>query len=508
MDDAADEDYDFDYEEDEDEDVDADIENMYYNAKAKRSEDEDDAIADFEKVVEKEGSQKGDWGFKALKQMTKINFRRGQHTDALRSYTQLLGYTKSAVTRNYSEKSINGILDYVSAESANGSTSSSKRVADGRRGSQAATSNAIDLATMEKFYDVTKKALEEAKNERLSIKTDLKLARLWLARGEFGRLAKILKDLRTYCTAADGSDDQSKGTILLEIFALEIQMYGETANFKKLKETYDATLQVKSAIPHPRIMGIIRECGGKMHMSEKNWESAQIDFFQAFLNYDEAGSAQRIQVLKYLILAHMLMGSDINPFDSQETKPYKNDSQIVAMTDLVGAYQRREVHEAERILAENHSTIMDDPFIRTYIDDVLKGLRTQYLIDLIQPYTRIGLDFLSKQLNLSVSEVEDLVATLILDARIVGKIDQVEKRLELDRPRTRASIQSANGLPGSSLSQGTISEQRYAALNRWADEISRLGVLIEEKHANSTATALNASGSGTSGAGRFALNVQ
>ena len=63
MDDAADEDYDFDYEEDEDEDVDADIENMYYNAKAKRADNIDEAIHDFEKVVEKEGTQKGDWGF-------------------------------------------------------------------------------------------------------------------------------------------------------------------------------------------------------------------------------------------------------------------------------------------------------------------------------------------------------------------------------------------------------------------------------------------------------------
>ena len=30
-------------------------------------------------------------------------------------------------------------------------------------------------------------------------------------------------------------------------------------------------------------------------------------------------------MLKYLVLTTMLMGSDINPFDSQETKPYKND---------------------------------------------------------------------------------------------------------------------------------------------------------------------------------------
>lgn len=39
-------------------------------------------------------------------------------------------------------------------------------------------------------------------------------------------------------------------------------------NSSVLQETYDATLQVKSAIPHPRIMGVIRECGGKMRMSE------------------------------------------------------------------------------------------------------------------------------------------------------------------------------------------------------------------------------------------------
>ena len=33
------------------------------------------------------------------------------------------------------------------------------------------------------------------------------------------------------------------------------------------------------------------------------------------------------------------MKSGINPFDSQEAKPYKNDNEIVAMTNLVTAYQ-------------------------------------------------------------------------------------------------------------------------------------------------------------------------
>jgi hypothetical protein len=87
-------------------------------------------------------------------------------------------------------------------------------------------------------------------------------------------------------------------------------------------------------------MGVIRECGGKMHMAQREWEKARTDFFEAFKNYDEAGAQRRIQCLKYLVLANMLMNSDINPFDSQEAKPYKSDPEIVAMTDLVSAYMQ------------------------------------------------------------------------------------------------------------------------------------------------------------------------
>lgn len=71
-----------------------------------------------------------------------------------------------------------------------------------------------------------------------------------------------------------------KGTQLLEIYALEIQIHTEQKNTKRLKELYNKALTIKSAIPHPRIMGIIRECGGKMHMHERSWSDAATDFFE------------------------------------------------------------------------------------------------------------------------------------------------------------------------------------------------------------------------------------
>ena len=117
-----------------------------------------------------------------------------------------------------------------------------------------------------------------------------------------------------------------------------------------------------------------------MHLREGEFEKAHTDFFEAFKNYDESGSPRRTTCLKYLgsgsaltphslplssiscpcsfttltmaipVLANMLMKSGINPFDSQEAKPYKNDVEIVAMTNLVTAYQNNDINEFENIL--------------------------------------------------------------------------------------------------------------------------------------------------------------
>lgn len=283
---------------------------------------------------------------------------------------------------------------------------------------------------MEKFYSQTLESFQ-ANNERLWLKTNIKLARLWLERKEYTQLIKLVKELHRACQKEDGTDDPSKGTYALEIYALEIQMYADTRNNKRLKALYQRALKVRSAVPHPKIMGIIRECGGKMHMSEENWKESQTDFFESFRNYDEAGSLQRIQVLKYLVLTTMLMKSDINPFESQETKPYRNDPRISAMTDLVDAYQQNDIRRYESIL-QNNKDVLADPFIAENIDEVTRSLRTNGVLKLIAPYTRFNLSFIAKQLKISVAEVQDIVGFLILDKKLDGKINQEKGTVEID----------------------------------------------------------------------------
>eukprot|EP00096_Caligus_rogercresseyi_P014065 TRINITY_DN6602_c0_g1_i1.p1 TRINITY_DN6602_c0_g1~~TRINITY_DN6602_c0_g1_i1.p1 ORF type:complete len:170 (-),score=78.68 TRINITY_DN6602_c0_g1_i1:181-621(-) len=109
-----DEDYELEYSEDSNSEPDVDLENQYYNSKALKEEDPRGALENFQKVLDLEGGEKGEWGFKALKQMIKINFRLQNYEEMMQRYKALLTYIKSAVTRNHSEKSINSILDYIS----------------------------------------------------------------------------------------------------------------------------------------------------------------------------------------------------------------------------------------------------------------------------------------------------------------------------------------------------------------------------------------------------------
>ena len=165
-------------------------------------------------------------------------------------------------------------------------------------------------------------------------------------------------------------------------------------------------------------------------MSNNEYEEASKTFFQAFKSYDEAGDKSRLRCLKYLVLASMLHASQINPFDSQEARPYRDDPEIVAMTNLVRAFHSNEIHNFERILRQNQGRIMDDEFIREHIEELLRTIRIQVLRRYIRPYQRISLAAIAIALNdIPISEVESLLTSLILDGKLDGLINRTTNTL-------------------------------------------------------------------------------
>ena len=436
-------DYTDDDEEDNQDDFEIAIENAYYNAKGLKETDVAEAETAFLGVISMEQAEMvkqagdggggsspkkyGPWGFKALKQLMKLHLLTGDSAKAMERYTELLVcVAEGVVSPNAIEKGVNGTLERVSALLVQGGGDGDE---DGDDDKKALARNVYD-ATISVFHPQT----GSSPNERLWFKTLLKFGQLLYEMKETAKLQMVIRDLLRGAggDSAGGSTGEgataSGSTNLMEIMALQIQLYSRQKDNKKLREVFDKAMRVQGGIPHPRTLAIIQELGGKMHMQSREFEKAATTFFSAFKSNDEAGDRARLRCLKYLVLSSMLHASSINPFDSQEARPYRDDPEILAMTQLVSAFQNNEIKKFESILRSSQGrTIKNDEFIAEYLSDLLRTIRTQVLIKVIGPYERISLKAIARELNgIPTEDVESLLVALILDGRLKGRIDQVD----------------------------------------------------------------------------------
>lgn len=468
------------------------LENMYYNAKGLRDESFNDAADAFEDVIVQERQELSDnygpYSFKSMKQLVKLQLRTGNYTDMVKYYTRLLDIIgEGNISPNSVEKGINGMLDRVASllqggggRSFRDNTSSAAASGEDADGGSTAASRQLNPQQLAlAVYDSTLRLFHPKSgtcpNERLWFKTNLKYGQLFYEMNETVKLQQVLKDLVSHQaimsasstsgagSSGNSSSNSASSTQSIEIYALQIQLYSRQKDNKKLRETFTHAMNVRGGIPHPRTLAMIQELGGKMHMASKEYEQATQTFFQAFKSYDEAGDISRLRCLKYLVLASMLHKSAINPFDSQEARPYRDDPEIAAMTNLVQAFQNNEIHKFERILQQNRTRIMGDEFIREHIEDLLRTIRTQVLRRVVRPYSRISLAALAKELNdIPIDEVENLLVGLILDGSLEdGKIDQVNGVL---LKKAEGRIGGVSGAAGAELTPSTISSFQSDAL--------------------------------------------
>lgn len=412
---AGDEDYDFEYEDEEeemedDDNVDLDCENKYYNAKAVKEDEPQEAISQFEEIVEDESA--GEWAFKSIKQIIKClttSATGSTETQAAKDkrwnrvfeyYGKMLDAIagkNNLITRNYAEKSLNSMVANItkSAESEN---------------TEAATKQ------MEKVHTMAIEKLDESGSDGLWLKTKLKLAKLYIDVEDLPRAKTEIFELRSKFDEPETAQDATADNYMLELLSLQIQYYTLTGNTRELGKIYQQTLAIKSAcLPHPRILGVIRECGGKMFMREKRWDKASEEFFQSFKNYDEAGSPAKIQILKYLLVASILSNSDINVFDSQELQPYRNDPRIAQMMALHDGFYQSDINDFYRILQQTDADLRKDKFLKQYFDQIVGTVQRKYVAQVIKPFSALDISFLARKTHIDDSECRKLLVNLIVE---------------------------------------------------------------------------------------------
>ena len=447
----------FEYTDEEPDQNDAEValENAYYNAKGLREDDLNAAAEAFEQVIKQETEREGkmtEWSYKALKQLCKLHLRTAAWEAILPAYQRLLACVAAGhVSPSQVEKGIQAMLERVaslcqgsSAASTASGSSSSHHMQVEEESTTADPSQALAL----QVYDATLTVFHPVKgscpNERLWFKTNIKYGQLLYETNETSKLQQVLKELQAVHATNDSGGGVSS-TQSMEIYALQIQLYSRLKDHKRLRATFHQAMNVRGGIPHPRTLALIQELGGKMHMEAKEYEAAGKTFFQAFKSYDEAGDPSRLRCLKYLVLASMLHVSTINPFDSQEARPYRDDPEIVAMTNLVTAFHNNDIVGFEKILKQSKGQrLLADQFLREHVEDLLETIRRQVLHRLVQPYSRVKLEALADALNkIPVKQVESLLVRLILDGSLNARIDRTQGvllKLSTEAPQPETEI--------------------------------------------------------------------
>ena len=73
---------------------------------------------------------------------------------------------------------------------------------------------------------------------------------------------QVLSQLLQSCQTNGQDDKKNKGSELLEIYALQIQISSKRGDSLKMKELYDKTKDLTAAVKDPRSQSVIRESVG------------------------------------------------------------------------------------------------------------------------------------------------------------------------------------------------------------------------------------------------------
>lgn len=233
------------------------IENAYYMAEANRKRSPQISLEQFQKCydleVGQEHSEEFFMRFKALSAIVSLQFQLGERKKMLENYKQLLQYAGTAhVSRNDSNDAVHSILNLTM---------------------DAKEDNQVDDAGFsEQLFALTLSHLKThggQSTQSLYFGISMKLCRRYLASGQFSKAESLLLEMHDSCRLPDGSDDLSKGSQLLEIYALQVQLLSAQGDSFRLKELFEKTRNLNTEVNDPRSMSIIQECWGKlMEMKE------------------------------------------------------------------------------------------------------------------------------------------------------------------------------------------------------------------------------------------------
>lgn len=272
-----------------------------------------------------------------------------------------------------------------------------------------------------------KECIEWAKEERRTFLRQSLEARLVALYFDTGMFAEALQLGSTLLKELKKLDDKN---LLVEVQLLESKTYHALSNLPKARAALTSARTTANAIYcPPKMQASLDLQSGILHAAdEKDFKTAYSYFYEAFEGFDSVESPKALTALKYMLLSKIMLN---NPEDVQQIVSGKlaikyAGRDIDAMKSVAQASHKRSLADFQQTVKQYKHELEDDVIVRAHLGTLYDNMLEQNLCRIIEPYSRVQVDYVAKTIKLPMPQVEKKLSQMILDAKFHGILDQGE----------------------------------------------------------------------------------
>ena len=108
---------------------------------------------------------------------------------------------------------------------------------------------------------------------------------------------------------------------------------------------------------------------------------------------------------------------------------YKDLDTVTAMREIADTYLSRDLHAFNQIRAKHVKVLEGDEIATIHLNDLYNKLLEQHLLRVVEPFERVEVSHIAKQINLDTKLIETKLSQMILDDKLKGILDQSDQCL-------------------------------------------------------------------------------
>ncbi len=278
--------------------------------------------------------------------------------------------------------------------------------------------------------ELVRESIEWAKEEKRTFliqRLETRLADLCLQTKEYQTAMSLLSNLLYEVKKLDDK------LLLVEVHLIESKVQHALRNIPRSRAALTAARTTANAIYcPPSLQGDIDTQAGVLHAEEKDYKTSYSYFFEAFETFDNLEDVpSATKALKYMLLCKIMTNTpkEVHSIIAGKYSLKYGGRHIAAMAAIADAYSARSLKQFNEVLEEFSDELKGDTLIERHLNSLYDMLLEQNLLRIIEPFSVVQIDHISKIIQLKPEAVEKKLSQMILDKTFHGVLDQEKNML-------------------------------------------------------------------------------